>query len=131
MSNILVDTSVWIEGFRHAESEAQRTLTYLLQEERIVTAGVVIAELLQGEKSERRAVEIESLMLSLPVLPDEENTWTSAARISRSLRRSGIVVPLTDLLIAQLAIENDCLIYTLDSHFDRIPDLPRFTPTSR
>jgi predicted nucleic acid-binding protein len=52
--------------------------------------------------------------------------WRRAGELSLALRRRGITVPLSDLVVAGLALEHGCAIYTLDSHshFDRIPDLP-------
>jgi len=46
-----------------------------------------------------------------------------AGRISFSLRKKGVTIPTTDLIIASLAIENHCSVMTLDSHFNKIPDL--------
>jgi predicted nucleic acid-binding protein len=55
----------------------------------------------------------------------------TAGRISFNLRRKGITIPTTDLIIAGLAIENECQILTLDPHFKSIPGLDRFTGPER
>ena len=62
-------------------------------------------------------------MTAIPLLETTLSTWIDAGRISYSLRRKGITIPVTDIIIASLAIENNCKIFTLDPHFDKIPDI--------
>lgn len=126
MNKVLVDTSIWIDYFKQGDSETAQTLSDLLKADQVVTAGVVIAELLQGAKSDKQVKELESLYEALPVLLESEKTWLDIGKMARSLRESGIIAPLTDLLLAQLAIENNCQLFSRDHHFDQIPDLPRF-----
>jgi len=79
-----------------------------LREGRVVGTGIVLTELPQGAK-----IELETT----------QNTWIKAGRTSYILRRKGITIPTTDLIIASLALEYDCLIFTLDPHFEKIPDI--------
>ena len=44
-----------------------------------------------------------------------------AGKLSCSLRRKGVTLPLTDIAIAVLAIEHNLSIFTLDKHFEQIP----------
>jgi len=62
----------------------------------------------------------------LPILNPTPNTWVEAGRISFMLRRKGIIIPTTDLIIAALALENNCMVLTLDSHFRQIPGIELF-----
>ncbi len=39
------------------------------------------------------------------------------------LRGQGRLIPLTDLIIASLALEGDHQVFTLDEHFQRVPGL--------
>jgi predicted nucleic acid-binding protein len=41
-------------------------------------------------------------------------------------KTKGITIPTTDLIIACLAMENSCLILTLDPHFLKIPETNLF-----
>lgn len=52
-----------------------------------------------------------------------KNTWLQIGDTAFRLRKQGITIPLTDVLIAILARENDCDIYTLDSNFEKIPGI--------
>ena len=120
-ANVLVDTSIWIEYFNHRHSQAGETVEMLLREERVVIAGIVLTELLQGAKIKREFDAILDSVAALPFLDATLNTWIEAGRISYSLRRKGVTVPTTDIIIASLAIENHCSLFSMDFHFDQIP----------
>ena len=122
-SNVLVDTSVWIEYFNRLDSEAGRSVEGLLREGRVVGTGVVLTELLQGARIKREFDAILESIVALPFLEPTQDTWITAGRISYALRRKGITVPTTDLIIASLALEYECLVFTLDPHFEKIPDV--------
>lgn len=121
--NILVDTSVWIQYFNKLDSKSGKSIEGLLGEGRVVGSGVVLTELLQGAKIEKEFNAILESMTALPFLETTLNTWIKAGRISYTLRRKGTPIPTTDLIIASLALEYDCLIFTLDPHFEKIPDI--------
>jgi predicted nucleic acid-binding protein len=65
---------------------------------------------------------------ALPFLETTRHTWINAGRLSFDLRQKGITIPTTDLIIASLAIENHCAIYSLDSHFQKMPQVDLYTP---
>jgi len=44
------------------------------------------------------------------------------------LRKKGIVIPLSDILIAAISLEYDLSIFTLDKHFDDIPGITIYKP---
>ncbi len=53
-----------------------------------------------------------------------ETTWVvRAGRLSASLRKKGVTLPYSDILIAAIALENDLSILTVDKHFSQIPEL--------
>jgi len=121
--NVLVDTSVWIQYFNKLNSKPGKSVEGLLREGRVVGTGIVLTELLQGAKIEEEFNAILESMAALPFLETTQNTWIKAGRISYTLRRKGITIPTTDLIIASLALKHDCLIFTLDPHFEKIPDI--------
>jgi len=51
----------------------------------------------------------------------DTSAWIEAGRISFALRKKGITISTTDLIIASLALENNCSILTLNPHFQKIP----------
>jgi len=125
-SNVLVDTSVWIDYFNKTDSMPGEYVEQLLKNGKVVSSGIVLVELLQGAKIKKEFDAILESMVALPFLETTLNTWIEAGRISFSLRRKGITIPTTDLIIASLALENNCLIYTSDPHFNKIPEIKLF-----
>jgi len=125
-TNVLVDTSVWIEYFNKPESKAGKSLENLLKKGRVFIAGIILTELLQGAKIQKEFESILESMVSLPFLKTTINTWIQSGRISFALRKKGITIPITDLVIASLSLENKCRIFTLDLHFNKIPNITIF-----
>ena len=117
---ILVDTSIWIEYFNKPQSLHGKEVAHLIEGDRIVLCGIIIAELLQGASSIQEYNELKDTLLLLPFLEESTSTWEKTGRVSFELRRNGKTIPIIDCLIAVLAEQNNCLIYTLDSHFTTI-----------
>jgi len=118
----LADTTVWIEFFR-GKSKVADLIEMLLTENAVCTCGVVMFELLQGIKSEGEKNKILSILATLPYFEMTQKLWRSAAEVSLSLKKHGVSLPLSDIFIATIAVENDLSIYTLDNHFTQIPNL--------
>ena len=125
-ANILVDTSAWIDYFNKPDSATGNAVEQILRNGRAVIGGIVLTELLQGAKIRKEFDAVLEGMVSLPILNPTLNTWVEAGRISFMLRRKGITIPTTDLIIAVLALENNCMVLTLDSHFQQIPGIELF-----
>ena len=127
---VLADTSVWISFFNRPDSPEKHTLDLLIEADEVALAGVVLAELLQGCRTSRERDVLADCLLALPYLEVDQDTWLKAGDLSSSLLRKGVTLPLSDLLIAALAMEHRCRVYSLDHHFRRIPGLHLYTPTS-
>ena len=65
-TGIIVDTSVWIEFFRKPESPLTLHLNLLLRERRVVMAGMVLAEILQGVRAPKEAKQVRESFNKLP-----------------------------------------------------------------
>ena len=61
--NILVDTNVWVDFFRRGDEK----LTYLLQEQRVMTHPIIIGELASGNLIDRE--ETLNALLALNQVP--------------------------------------------------------------
>ena len=59
------------------------------------------------------------------VLPVQESTTLSYARIRNHLRKAGTPIPENDIWIAALAMEYGQPILSRDSHFDQVPQIER------
>ena len=121
---ILADTCIWIEYFR-GKSLFSDELRRLIQKGVLVISGPVVFELLQGAKNKKDADLIKEVTRGLPLLEVTHEIWLSAGDLYFDLRRKGITIPPSDVLLSAIAIENNCSLFTIDNHFDHIPKLLR------
>ncbi len=119
----IVDTSVWIDFFNHPQSPLTFHVQTLLRNRRVVLVGMVLAELLQGIKTPKEARLVQQSLGKLPYLEMTRDDWQQAGELSASLRRKGITLPLSDLVIGAIAIREGVDIFTADPHFKKIPGL--------
>ena len=120
MNKTLIDTSAWIDFFRNKLSPYGEIVATLIEQDAAVMTGPVIAELLQGLKSQREGDALRELLSVIPYVEVIHNDWNTTGNLLGKLRRRGITVPLTDALIAVVAKRNDCNILTIDQHFDHL-----------
>jgi hypothetical protein len=128
-TGIIVDSCVWIEFFRKRESDFTLHLSGLLRERRVRMGGMVLAEILQRIKVPEEANLVRQSLERLPYLEMTRNVWEKAGEISASLRTKGITIPLSDLIIAALALSEDQQILTIDPHFKEVRGLRLHNPT--
>ena len=128
VNKILPDTCAWIDFFRGRPTQmAERVEAALVQGE-VVTCGVVLFELLQGIKSPKEEALVLSAFQAVPHLETTDRLWIKAGQLSSNLRKKGHALPLSDIIIAALALENNCSLLTVDRHFDVIPGLTVIMP---
>lgn len=125
---VIIDTSVWIAFFKSAHSQEQPSVTQLLDEEKAMLVGVVLSELIQGTRSHQEREHLQDTLIALPYLEMTPHTWLLTGEIGGELRRKGPAVGIPDLIVAALAQEYDCQVYSLDSDFRRIPHISLYTP---
>jgi len=121
-SGSIVDTSVWIDFFKGVSS-VKVVLEKLISQDRVFMSGPILFELLQGIKSREEKEQVKEALLSIPYLEIAPRDWEGAASLARELRARGITLPMTDLLIAQLAKTNNLEVISFDLHFDQISGL--------
>lgn len=122
-TKILPDTCAWIDFFRGKSSPLAKNLEAALLQGEVVTCGVVLYELLQGIKSSREEALVLSAFQALPHLETTSGLWVNAGKLSSQLRKKGHTLPMSDIIIATLAMEHACSLLTVDRHFDAIPGL--------
>ena len=89
-----------------------------LLEDRVQTGGVIVAELLQGCRSARERKPLQERLMALHYLEWGEEDWMTLGGTGSELRSKGVSVPLTDLIIALLALRHSSTILHRDRHFD-------------
>jgi len=118
--SILADTSVWIAFLRGSGLQFQERLVPLIMADRLTTTPIVIMELLVGAKSEKEYDKLSKDLAALRCFDVSVKLWQRACKLGFTLRQKGISVPLTDTLIAAVAIENDALLLHNDRHYEMI-----------
>jgi len=116
---IVVDSSVWIDFFTGTDTPGTDMLDSLLGEDLVAIGDLMLAEVLQGFRSDRDFRKARELLLSLVVLNilDTDIALKSAANF-RKLRRKGITVrKTTDTIIATYCIENKLALLHSDRDF--------------
>lgn len=94
-------------------------------------AGPIVYEVLQGTRTPEEFDTLRDLLGALPFLPIQGDTWIGAAGTAAGLRRRGVTLPMSDILLATLARDNQCRIWSLDPHFASIPGVRLFHAPSR
>jgi len=121
---ILLDTSVLIDYFKGIDSKPAKLLDELL--ENAVPYGIndfVFQELLQGSRTMDEFKNLKEYLETIPFynLQHGKESYENAAFINFQCRKNGITVRSTvDLLIAEIAIENNLLLLHNDGYFNII-----------
>ena len=89
-----------------------------------------VGGLLQGCRTLSEREALSEALLALRYYEVTQATWLRTGNLSAQLLRKGVTLPLSDLIIAALAIEHDCRVYSLDAHFTKIPGLHLYVPAS-
>jgi predicted nucleic acid-binding protein len=121
---VLVDSSVWIDFFNGVDSGGANLLDSLLKNETVIIGDLILAEVLQGLRSDRDYRLARRLLTSLDVrdLLGRE----MAVRVAdnyRKLRKSGYTVRKTvDLVIATYCIEHTIPLLHSDRDFESLSE---------
>jgi predicted nucleic acid-binding protein len=122
---ILVDTSIWIDFLRGENSLERRILHKLIEdEEEISISGIILTEILQGIKEDKKYQITKNYFLEFPMYePSGINTYIDAARIYRECRNNGKMIRSTiDCIVAAICIENDIAVLHKDRDYDIIQE---------
>jgi predicted nucleic acid-binding protein len=117
---VLIDTSAWIEFLRPravVSPEMREAVQACLESGRARICGVVIAELLQGAKGNKEIEQLQSLFDTVPLLAMQEADWQTAGLKIQQLKSQGFSAPITDAVIAAIAMRHRINVLTLDHHF--------------
>jgi predicted nucleic acid-binding protein len=119
-SPLLIDTSAWIDFFRGRQSAVTDMVQLALQLGLARLCGPVKAELLQGAKGRLEKQRLGLIFEAVENLDTDEADWETAGANLQALRESGVTLPLTDALIAAIAIRHKAQVLTLDHHFSHL-----------
>ena len=116
---MLIDSSVWIEFFRRNEPY-HGIVCQLMDDGQVICCGVILAELMQGAKSDKEFAVLEDFLQVFTFINETPELWAAAGKLSYKLRRKGVTLGLSDCFIAVAAASAKAQVATLDSHFDAL-----------
>ena len=123
-NGVIADTCVWIEFFKsRSGSVIGKELEELIVNDSVCVSGIIVYELTQGVKSDAEKAKIINALSNLKCMEMSKHLWQKAGDISGLLRKNGLNIPLSDILIASIAIEHNLSVFTIDGHFEKIPGL--------
>ena len=114
---VLIDTSVWIDFFRKRNDELIKHIRLLLESERAVYTGIVALELINGAKGQKELQTLNDAFGTMERIDERKDTHFNAGMLGYELVRKGHTLGVVDLLIAQIAMENDTGLLSTDEHF--------------
>ena len=112
--SILVDSSIWIDYFR--DGDHSHWMEFLIDENLLVTNDLILAELIPflAHKKQTRIISVLKEIKNIPLAID----WRDVIGTQTLCLKSGInKVSISDIIIAQNAIQNSLKLYTIDKHF--------------
>ncbi len=116
---IMVDTSVWIDAFNGVASKQVDELSHVLGKETVYVGDLIIAEILQGIRSDEDFENIKNALNKFPCanLLGKQIAIKSAQNY-RALRNKGITTrKIVDTIIATYCIENGLILLHNDKDF--------------
>jgi len=117
----LVDTSAWLLALRkNFLPKVKDRIDHLLKEDVVITTGIVKLEILGGTKTEREFQRLKTRLDALDAVETDVELWDRAYGLAFKLRRKGVTLPYTDILIAACALNARAIILHADAHFDLI-----------
>jgi predicted nucleic acid-binding protein len=114
---VLIDTCGWVDFLRARNGSLGDQVESAMADDRACLCSVSVAELLQGVKGQKEQRQLELLFDNVTLLHVEPADWVSAGQALQALRSKGFQIPLTDALIAAVAIRLGLPVLTVDTHF--------------
>ena len=121
-SPVLVDSSWYIEHMR-AGRRPLRELQPIEFTRDIATCGIVRAEVARGIRDEGLLKKFRARWDVMLYVPMDNKLWLEAENLAWQLDRRGVILPLTDIIIACCARRIGAVVLTFDKHFSHIPGL--------
>lgn len=119
MTDVVVETSAWIDFFR-GEKQAVDRIAPLVRSDRIAVTGAIIAEVTSGASTASVFHQLRKRLSALGYLADPSDLWDRVAEARFSLARRGLQAHLVDLVIAITTSAANHRLLTKDRDFEAI-----------
>jgi predicted nucleic acid-binding protein len=117
---VIVDSSVLIDFLAHTVTPQTAWLRLNLNVFQIGITSLILCEVLQGTRGDRRFAEVQAILMPFVVHPGDSDALAVASALNyRTLRRIGVTVRSTiDCLIATFCIEEGHVLLHNDRDFN-------------
>lgn len=119
-SPVLADSSFYIRLLRQRQ-DPLRALALAAATRDVAICGVVRCEVGRALRPPAVRQRFHAFWDVSINVPTDNRIWEEAERTLWELDREGIVLPLTDVLIARCAMRIGAVVLTYDDHFNHIP----------
>jgi predicted nucleic acid-binding protein len=117
VSELVVDTSIWVEFFRGTPlPDLERALADGL----VVLAPIVAAELASAPLAARERAKLVDMLRDLPLHETPFTHWIAVGELRAKLARGGLTVSTPDAHVAQCAIDREGLVWSHDRVFEKM-----------
>lgn len=119
---IFLDSTVLIDYFNGRSNWQVEAMDSILGKELVVIGDYVLAEVLQGFRSDKDFQKAKTILLTFPCFDiGGKEMAIQSAKNFRLLRKKGVTVRKTiDVMIATFCIENNFILLHNDKDFDPI-----------
>lgn len=124
---ILVDSSAWIEYYRKkGNEEYQKVVKRAIADDAVATIGLIQTEILSHASTIGEYESLRSDFSAYHWISVSSGEYFTISKNGFDLRRRGITVPATDLIIASVAAIHKCVLLHYDSHFELVKSVLQF-----
>jgi len=116
VSDVLIDSSVWIDFFR-GKGDAAARVDPLLVLDRAAVSGPIVAEVASGALTLAAFNLVRTRLRALAVLTEPVDLWERVAEARCGLARQGVQAHMIDLAIAVTANVHGHTLLTRDRDF--------------
>jgi predicted nucleic acid-binding protein len=119
-SALLVDSSFYIDALRRGIDPLVALASEAMTRD-VAICPVVRCEVGRGIRIAKVRARFKAFWDVMVNVPTDNRLWEEAEQTLWDLDRKGVILPLTDVVIACCAKRIDATVLTYDHHFDKIP----------
>ena len=117
-----MDSTHYIEWLRN-RTDFAHLLESWIRSQSLFICGIIRAEVIRGIISPKQRRRVEEFFELIPEIPTDSKIWNKVSDLAWRMDREGMILPLSDLIIAACAMRVGATVITLDQHFHEIPGL--------
>jgi predicted nucleic acid-binding protein len=119
-SPVLADSSYYIQALRTGR-DPLKALALAAASRDLAICGIVRCEVARGITLPKVLARFQAVWNVMINVPTDNRLWEAVETTAWELDRAGVILPLTDLIIACCAQRIDAVVLTFDKHFEQIP----------